>query len=598
MIRSPLRPLIRILAAREKGINPDVIESQEKIKRLTQKVILEKNRAQHRILLLMCMFTFTFALIGVKMFVLASYVPSHLSKATKLNILDNSRNKITDRNGIVLATNIKTFSLYVHPHELIDKASAAESLANIFPSLDKERITKKFSDGRKFVWIKKSLSPEERSKVKKLGQPGIYFGPREIRLYPNGRFAAHILGGTTFGREGVHSAELIGQAGVELSYNNHLTKSNLGDLKLSIDLTIQGIIEKVLEGGIKIMNARGGSVILMDVHNGQIISLASLPDFDPNNRPALPINGDPSLSPLFNRAAQGVYELGSTFKIFAAAQAIEEGIVSPDTVLNIKGPLFFGKYKIKDHHYLGEELSVEEIMVKSSNIGTARLAAKIGAERQKEFLRRLGLLDLTGIELPEASRAKPQFPKRWSKLSTATVSYGHGISVSPLHIAVAYSTIVNGGTKVFPTLVKNSRKNVKPAAIISTETSIKLQNILKKVVESGTARNAALDDYSIGGKTGTADKVDFSKSGYHEDKVITTFVATFPMERPRYVLVVTLDEPEDWSIDKPMRTAGWTAVPVATEIIQRIAPVLGIEPNTMVDKIKAGTSLVDAKTER
>jgi len=584
MIRSPLRPLLRIIKARESGINPDFIESQEKIKRLIKKINIEKDRAGQRILLLMCVFILSFALIGIKMFVLASHDPLYLTKSSRINFLDNRRNKITDRNGIVLATNIKTFSLYVHPHELIDKTKTAIALATLFPSLSVASLKKKFHDGRKFLWIKKQLSPEEREQVKNLGEPGIYFGPREVRLYPNGRFASHVLGGTTFGREGVSSAELIGQAGVELSYNNYLLNYENKALVLSIDLSVQAIIEKVLAGGITIMNARGGSAILMDVHNGQLLSLASLPDFDPNDRPDLPLQGDPSLSPLFNRAAQGVYELGSTFKIFTAAQVIEEGIVNEDTLVNIRGPLFFGKYKIRDHHYLGEELSVENVMVKSSNIGTARLAAMVGGTRQKEFLSRFGLLDLTGIELPEASRAKPQSPKRWSQLSTATVSYGHGISVSPLHIAVAYSSIVNGGKRVFPTLIKNSEKNQKPKQIISNETSIKLQNILRSVVKNGTAKNAELDDYSIGGKTGTADKVNFEKPGYLKDKVITTFVAAFPMEQPRYVLVVTLDEPEDWSIDKPMRTAGWTAVPVASEIIKRIAPVLGVKPNRIITK--------------
>ena len=584
MIRSPLRPLVRIIKARENGINPDFIESEEKVKRLSKKIILEKDRAGQRILLLMCMFILAFSLIGTKMFILASDMPRHLSKPNNTKLLDNRRNKITDRNGTVLATNIKTVSLYVHPHELIDKRKTALDLAILFPSLKADNLYKKFHDGRKFLWIKKKLSPEERERVKNLGEPGLYFGPREVRLYPNGRFASHILGGTTFGREGVNSAELIGQAGIELSYNNYLLDYENKDLVLSIDLPVQAIIEKVLAGGINIMNARGGSAILMDAHNGQLISLASLPDFDPNHRPALPLRGDPSLSPLFNRAAQGVYELGSTFKIFTAAQVIEEGLVTPETLVNIKGPLFFGKYKIKDHHYLGEELTVSDIMVKSSNIGTARLAAMIGGIRQKEFLSRFGLLDLTGVELPEASRAKPQSPKRWSKLSTATVSYGHGISVSPLHIAAAYSSIVNGGKRVLPTLIKNSTKNHNQNRIITLETSIKLQKILRSVVKNGTAKNAELEDYTIGGKTGTADKVNFEEPGYLDDKVITTFVAVFPMEQPRYVLVVTLDEPEDWSIDKPMRTAGWTAVPVASEIIKRIAPVLGVKPNRIISE--------------
>ena len=592
MIRSPLRPLIRILKAREEGLNPDLIESQERAKRLSQKMIVEKNRARQRIILLICTFAFAFSLIGLKMFLLSSHIPDLLIKTTNSDRLDNRRLKITDRNGIVLATNIKTFSLYVHPHELIDKVKVASSLAIIFPELRADKLEKKFSDGRKFIWIKKKLSPEQRQTVKNLGQPGLYFGPREVRLYPNGRFASHILGGTTFGREGVNTVELIGQAGVELSFNNYLLNLENKDLVLSIDLSVQAIVEKVLDGGIKIMNARGGSAILMDVHSGEVISLASLPDFDPNERPALPLTGDPSHSPLFNRAAQGVYELGSTFKIFAAAQALDRGIVSTNTLVNIKGPLYFGRFKIRDHHYLGDELSVADILIKSSNIGTARLAAMIGGVEQKKFLKKFGLLDLTGIELPEASRAKPQAPKNWSKVSTATISYGHGISVSPLHLASAYSAIVNGGKRIRPTLIKNSEINRKSKQIILEETSLKLQKILREVVTNGTARNAELFDYSIGGKTGTAEKVNFDKPGYIEDKVITTFAAAFPMEQPRYVLVVTLDEPEDWSIDKPMRTAGWTSVPVATEIIKRIAPILGVKPNSMPTKSALESSLV------
>ncbi len=591
-MRNPLRPLIRILHAREAGIDPDLVESDEKFKRLRKKMLFEKTKARQRILLLTGAFVCTFLLIAAQMFILASNTPN-LSSARKNPSLNNTRIKIVDRYGVVLATNIKTYSLYAHPQEIIDKEKVARSLVQIFPELYEDKLLEKLKNKKtKFIWIQKKLSPEQREKVNDLGQPGLYFGPRQVRLYPNGSFASHVLGGTTFGREAVDSAELIGQAGVELSYNNYLINPQNDNLALTIDSSIQGIVEKVLGDGIKIMNAKGGSAILIDANTGELFSLVSLPDFDPNNRPNLPISGDPSNSPLFNRAAQGVYELGSTFKIFTAAQIFDQGIASEDTIINIKGPLYFGKYSINDHHYLGEELTVADVMIKSSNIGTARLAAMIGAEKQKEFLKSLGLLDLTGIELPEASRAKPQFPRKWSKISTATVSYGHGISVSPLHLAAAYSTIVNGGRKVAPTIIKNLNKIGEQNQIISPHTSAKLQEILSKVVEEGTARNASLTEYTIGGKTGTAEKVNFDTPGYIKDKVITTFVACFPMENPKYVLVVTLDEPEDWSIDKPMRTAGWTAVPVATEIIKRIAPVLGLQPNSVATKKSIETSII------
>jgi cell division protein FtsI (penicillin-binding protein 3) len=328
------------------------------------------------------------------------------------------------------------------------------------------------------------------------------------------------------------------------------------------------------------MNAKGGSAVLMDANNGQILALTSLPDFDPNFRPRALIKGDPSASPLFNRAAQGLYELGSTLKIFTAAQALDQKLASVDTTINIKGPMSLGRFRVTDHHYLGEELTLSDVIVRSSNIGTARIAGMIGGPQQKRFLKKFGLLDVTGVELPEASRAAPQFPERWSKISTATISYGHGISITPLHLASAYCAIVNGGRRVLPTLIK-SNESRSSSAIISHDTSIKLQNMLRDVVKTGTAKGANLIDYEIGGKTGTAEKVNFDKPGYIKDKVITTFAAAFPMSQPKYVLVVTLDEPEDWSTDKPERTAGWTAVPVATEIVRRIAPVLGLEPDSM-----------------
>ncbi len=454
-------------------------------------------------------------------------------------------------------------------------------MISIFPDLNNEALKKSLKSERKFVWIKKILSPEQQELVKDLGEPGLYLGPRKTRLYPNGSFASHILGGTTFGKESVNHAEIVGAAGVELFFDKYLrNKSKENDvLVLSIDLPIQSIVEKVLSSGIKIMNSKGGSAVLIDANNGEIISLASFPDFDPNKRPIPQQNEDSSQSPLFNRAAQGLYELGSTFKVFTVAQALDEGYANTETIINTKGPLMLGKKPINDFHYYGPSLSLTDVIVKSSNVGTARIALKIGSNDQKRFLEKFGFIDLTKLELPEANSAKPIIPSRWSKISTATISYGHGISVTPVHLAAAYSSLVNGGLKIYPTLLKLEKEENKTFNLISPQTSYSLRKILRKVVTNGTAKSANIDGYQIGGKTGTADKVDPINGGYLEDKVRTIFVSAFPIFDPKYVLVVILDEPEDRHKDIPDRTASATAVPVSAEIIRRIAPILGLRPH-------------------
>ncbi|MGR3289926.1 MAG: peptidoglycan D,D-transpeptidase FtsI family protein, partial [Paracoccaceae bacterium] len=348
-------------------------------------------------------------------------------------------------------------------------------------------------------------------------------------------------------------------------------------LQLSIDLTVQAAAERGLYGGMKLMNARGAASVLMDVATGEIISLVSLPDFDPNNRPNLPVKGLASDSPLFNRAVQGVYELGSTFKTFTVALALESGLVNPSTMIDTTGPLKWGKYRIRDFHNYGPELSVTDVLVKSSNIGAARIGQSIGADRQKQFLGSLGLLTATPVELIEAPGAHPILPKNWSKISTMTISYGHGLSVSPLHLAVGYASIVNGGTLVTPTLLRKPRVEAGPR-VVSAETSKIIRTMLRQVVTDGTASFGEVEGYAVGGKTGTADKPKERGGGYYKDKVIATFASVFPADNPRYVLVVTLDEPVETSGTKPRRTAGWTAVPIAAEMIRRMAPLLGLRP--------------------
>ena len=414
--------------------------------------------------------------------------------------------------------------------------------------------------------------------VHDIGEPGLRFGPRETRLYPNGALASHILGGASFGKEGVNSAEIVGVAGIEKTFDSQLRDPAYSKkpLKLTIDLSIQAAVEHVLEGGMRLLNAKGAAAILMEVETGRIISLASLPDFDPNHRPSLPSRGSAAESPLFNKAIQGVYDLGSTFKIFTVAQALEMGLVDPKTKINTKGPIRIGGYKINDYKDNGPELPVWKVITKSSNLGTARIAKMIGSEKQREFLTSMGFAKPTSIEMIEAKVGKPLLPKRWNELETMTISYGHGISVTPLHLATGYAMLANGGRLVKPTLLEEAKSNLGPQ-IISKEVADNSLAMLRGVVMDGTASIADVSGYFVGGKTGTADKPS-PQGGYDKEKNITNFASIFPIDAPKYVLVVILDEAQDTSGTEPKRTAGWTAVPVSAEIIARVAPLLGLRP--------------------
>ncbi len=580
MTRTPLRPLARILSARAKGENPDAIERENIRLRHEEMRDKARQRAEGRLVVLAVFFFCIFSVVGARMGLMAASDPEEPRATASTSRIVNARADIVDRQGRILATNLRTHSLYAQPPNMVDPARAARELVEIFPDLHEERLIKDFTGDRKFLWIKKKLSPEQQQAVHDIGEPGLLFGPREMRLYPNGRLAAHILGGYGFGREGVYAAEVIGTAGVEKAFDHFLRDpAEQGrPLQLSIDLTVQAAVERVLKGGMVLMNAKGAAAVLMDIRTGEIVAMTSLPDFDPNDRPVPLTTGDQSDSPLFNRAVQGVYELGSTFKIFTAAQAMELGLVNATTEVDANSPMVWGKYKIKEfrNHNYGPRLSVTDVIVKSSNVGTANMALMIGQTRQQEFLRALGFFDPTGVELVEAPGARPLVPARWSEINTITVSYGHGLSASPLHLAAAYGSILNGGTRVTPTLLR--REQVEPGPrVVSENVSTVARAMLRQVVTRGTARFGDVTGYAVAGKTGTADKPK-PKGGYYTDKVITTFASAFPAHDPAYVLVVSLDEPVETSGVLPRRTAGWTAVPVAAEVIRRAAPLLGLRP--------------------
>lgn len=581
MIRTPLRPLARILRAREKGENPDEIEAENLANRHAEIQDRARSQAENRLYFMALAFVIAFGTIGVRMGALAGSQPTEPRVQASGAQIISQRADIVDRQGRVLATNLITHSLYAHPQQMVDPQRAVRELVRIFPDLDQERLTRDFTGSRTFLWIKRKISPEQMQAVHDIGEPGLLFGPREMRLYPNGNIASHILGGSTFGNEGVASAEVLGVAGVEKAFDRWLRDpANDGaPLMLSLDLTVQAAMEEVLSNGMKVMNAKGATGILLEIKTGEIVAMASMPDFDPNDRPRPLTKGDASDSPLFNRAVQGQYELGSTFKIFPVAQALDLGLINPNTMINTQSPMKIGKFLIHDFHVYGAQMSVSDIIAKSSNVGTVRVAQMVGGQKQREFLEKLGFFEPTPLELTEAPTGKPLVPQRWPAVTAATVSFGHGLAASPLHLASAYATLGNGGRRVTPTLI-HERSRPEGEQVLSEQASRRALGLLREVVTRGSGRSANVDGYEVAGKTGTADKPR-PQGGYYRDKVVSTFASVFPVSDPQYALVLTLDEP---SVSRAggaaARTAGLTAAPVAGEMIRRIAPLLGLRPIT------------------
>ncbi len=578
MIRTPLRPLARILSARSRGENPDRIEAENL--RLRHEAMRDRARARAevRLLMLACGFVAGFGLVAMRMGVLAATPVAEPRRSGSAATIQAQRADIVDARGRVLATNLVTHALYAHPRAMVDPVRAARGLAQIFPDLKEDDLLRQFTGNRAFLWIKRRISPEQMQAVHEIGEPGLLFGPRETRIYPNGRIAAHVLGGATFGAEGVHSAEVVGSAGIERAYDARLRDPARLDepLRLTIDTTVQAAVTDVLRAGMTMLNAKGAAAIVMEARTGAIVAMVSLPDFDPNDRPPPPVSGDPADSPIFNRAVQGVYELGSVMKVFPVAQALELGHVTPETMVNTQGPMMLGRFRVRDFRNYGPALSVTDVIVKSSNIGTARLISAIGPVRQEAFLRNLGFLDPVTLELSEAPTGRPKLPRRWGDIAAATISYGHGLAASPLHLAVGYAALVNGGLRVTPTLVAGA-ETPPPVRVMSEATSRAMRTMLRRTVTDGTAKLAEVAGYALGGKTGTADKMR-PTGGYYDDRVMATFAGAFPMQDPRWVVVVSLDEPVETSGTEARRTAGWTAVPVTGEIVRRIGPLLGLRP--------------------
>ncbi|MEM6662846.1 MAG: penicillin-binding protein 2 [Pseudomonadota bacterium] len=551
-----------------------------------------ESRGNWRLILLMACFVACYGAVGVRMGLLAATDPAEPPFERDGGANRPARAEIVDRSGHLLAGNLPAWSLYANPREIKDPVAVATALDPIFPEIDQATLHRKLSSNRSFVWIKRPVTPRERQAVHDLGFPGVFFGNREMRIYPAGAATAHIVGGVKAATEAVNYAEFTGAGGLEQHFNERLSDRMQAaePLQLSLDLAVQQGVRDELRIGMERLTARGASAILMKAKTGEIVSMVSLPDFDPNERPQL-WRGEAAYNPRFNRAAQGRYELGSTFKVLTAAMALDAGVATSNTIIKTPPSLRYGRHTIGESHRMDPEMPLEDVVVRSSNVGSARIAMMVGTRRFKSYLDRLGFFDPSGVELSEAARAKTLMPDYWTDLSTMTISFGHGLAASPVHLAASYATLANDGTRVFPSLVKGGIPTGKQ--VLSQKTAREMLRIMREVVVRGTAKRANVPGYEVGGKTGTAEKV--GPGGYDKNRVIATFASVFPASAPEFVLIVSLDEPTDRSGRKPVRGAGRTAVPVAASIIRRVAPILGLRPLQEGDG--ASVAAVDVTTE-
>jgi len=473
------------------------------------------------------------------------------------------RGDITDRNGILLATSLPTASLYADPKRILDAEEAALKISSVLPELDPAELVKKMRMKGRFVWLARNLTPQQHFQINRLGLPGVAFQEGERRVYPHGNIAAHVLGLT--------NVDGLGIAGIEKQFDHQL-RSGSGAIELSLDLRVQAILQEELTNTINEFSAIGGAGIVMDVETGELIAMASLPDFDPNT----PNNivGDVA----FNRATKGVYEMGSTFKLFTAAMALDSGTVTMKSGYDASKPIRIARFAISDYHAKNRWLSLPEIILHSSNIGAAKMAVDVGTEGQQDYLRRLGMLSAAELELPEIG--KPLLPSPWRPINTMTISYGHGIAVSPVQLASGISSLVNGGIRRPVTILKVRDGAPLGRRVFSEKTSLQMRRLMRLVVTGGTGRKADVAGYMIGGKTGTADKLE--GRGYAKASRIASFAGAFPMNNPRYSVLVVIDEPQGIKRTFNYATGGWVAAPAFGRIVGRMAPLVGIAPDTHV----------------
>ena len=506
------------------------------------------------------------ALIALRILYLAAF-GDHAGRKMGLTSLLPDRGDIVDRDGEPLARTIDAWIIALHPTKVIgSKLELARNLARLMPEKSEEQYYALLTSGKPFFYLRRRAPPALVEAVNALGEPGLAVQREPDRLYPQTSLGAHVIGYTDVDGHGV--------AGMERAYDGYLSDpATRGEpLMLSIDSRLQQALEHELLDAMTTFSALGAAGVVMDIHTGEILAMTSLPQLNPNAA------GQGSEEARFNRATLGVYELGSTFKPFTVAMAMDSGIIkSFGQIYNCPDSLRAYGHTITDTHPFGRACTVAEIMKESSNIGTAQIAAQLGAQRQKFVLGKMGFLGPVKIELKERARALT--PSTWGPLEVMTVGYGHGIAVTPLHLATGYATLFNGGVYRPATLLKVDPRHppAKGVRVFSEETSYRMRALLRLVVTQGTGKKADAPGYRVGGKTGTAEKL--LNGRYTSSAVVTTFAGVFPMDEPRYVVVAMLDDPKATAETYGFHTAGWNVAPVISRTVSRIAPMLGVHPN-------------------
>ena len=564
--------------AAPRGLFGRAVQDSTAVVRVTQPELVQRaqmERSRGRLVLAACGFSVMFAAVAFKLAMATVLAPAEPRRMAAMSrpapVVAASpvlRGTVTDRNGEILAVSLPVNALFANPREIENPGAVADRLRRILPQLDRERLVARLSGERQFAYIARALTPREMQAVNNLGVPGLYFEDAERRYFPQGRTAVHVIGGTDVDGQGV--------AGAERFFDERLRSELRGQpLRLSVDVRVQLAMRDAVQRAITEFNGIGGAGIVMDVHTGEVIAMVSLPDYDANN-----VTGA-TTDQRFNRVTVGVYEPGSTFKLFTAAMALEYGTAQPWNGYDASRPIRYGRFTINDYRGRGRWLAMPEIMAYSSNLASAHMAMAVGPVRHREFMVRMGMASRLRLEIPETALPIVPTVAGWRDINTMTIGFGHGISPTPMHVVNGVAALVNGGLWRHPTLMLHppGEPPREGTRVISERTSDIMRRMMRLVVTDGSGRSADVPGYFVGGKTGTAQKTS-ARGGYLADRRIAAFVGAFPMQAPRYALYVMIDEPKPNARSHGFATAGWVAAPAANMVVSRIAPILGMLPET------------------
>jgi len=530
-------------------------------------------KAKGRTALAIAAFALVYGIIALRLILFAVVPESNIvRRAGSGDAVATARPDILDRNGQILATDVKMPSLFGEPRRIIDVDEATELLSAVLPDLDAAEVRERLASKKGFAWLKREIKPRQQQEIHRLGLPGIGFLSENKRIYPNGAEVSHLIGHVNIDNQGIAGIEkwLDGRGLADLHRAGFAADRQQEPIHLAVDLRVQHALRDELIAAAEKYKAKAAAGLLVDVRTGEIVSMVSVPDYDPNNpRQA----NDPTR---INRLTTGVFEMGSTFKALTIAMALDSGKFGLNSSVDARGSLRYGRFAISDYHAQNRVLTIPEIFTYSSNVGTAKTALAHGVEHHKWFLKKLGQLDRLRTELPES--AEPLVPKRWGELNTVTIAFGHGLSVAPLQAVMGINALVNGGYLIPPTFMKRSEAEARALArqVIKPDTSEKMRYLMRLNAEKGTAKKADVEGYYVGGKTGTSEKVVGGR--YSKTKLLTSFTAILPADQPRYQLLIMLDEPQGSKETFGFATSGWNAAPTAGKVIARIAPLLGLEP--------------------